>query len=987
MRRRDGIRQSTSLQPASPGKKGRGKKRATWNRPVTCEHLEDRCLLTVTAVWDRLSGELILTGDAANDSITLASTGDSAPWVTLNGSSSLHNGSETWHVPAADVQHLIIQGGSGADTIDLRQLSPLHFSRLVSGTIHVFGQDGNDRVYGSPLSDQIDGGTGDDSLSGGAGEDFLAGHDGSDFIQGGPDRDLLEGHAGQDYLYGDDGDDQLRGGAGDDVLVGNLGADRLEGGDGDDLLLGGPGVDALLGGSGANRMVEDYDDHIQVDHPWATSISRNTDFESPQLTEDGVHGFDAVAGWTAIGGGKVYYERLTEDGQARQYLYLSRQTTPQVAQTLATISGQRYAIQFQHRASPRLAQGANDVQLVVFDPETSQFLERTTFLQRAGEDWRDESVVFQATSATTEVWLQISQEHGAFGETDIPGGDFNNIVIQPLEFLVTEDSRVEFYDVLQFGPGTVGDPRPVVSLTGISGHPAASSMVSFSPEGILRFEPGDVFQSLQQNAVYPLTVDYTVTYPQTNTEIEHRMLIGVLGVNDAPSALVLLPENGQALPGTDLVLQLHGVEEKDDGDAIGTVAFLRDANENGQLDTTDELLGYDTSSDQGWSHTIAAGAWENKPAVYFAAAMDSYHAVSPGVKMDLNDLTDLGGLSDWHVVEPPAQYVRNGSFESPVVVDQQYFAGGRRVPHWRTPPSTPPLEIQRTRDTGTTPFPWTAAPTDGGQQWTELDSSHTLVNCLSAVRIDETGHAGDAANRPACTTTLDTSSATVYQNVTVVPWQPYRLSFEFAARPMTGIDNSLDVQVLEANPLFPVSFDAVREQRHFRAEHDFQVSQITWYQEEIQFTPQTDRVRLQFRDSGIDNEVGTWLDHVVLTPVTVPQLTVNSSTTVTEDQSISIELDLNDPAPRDVTVFWQAVAESAEHQLDFTEQPLAMTVIPQGATHGVIEIPLVDDDVRELAETLTVNILVRAPGDPHREYDTAIYGLRQRPGSGLRLTG
>ena len=149
----------------------------------------------------------------------------------------------------------------------------------------------------------------------------------------------------------------------------------------------------------------------------------------------------------------------------------------------------------------------------------------------------------------------------------------------------------------------------------------------------------------------------------------------------------------------------------------------------------------------------------------------------------------------------------------------------------------------------------------------------------------------------------------------------------------------------------------MREQRHFRAEHDFNQSQVTWYSEQIEFTPHTDRVRLQFRDTGIDNEVGTWLDQVVLIPVTVPQLTVTSSTMVTEDQSISLDLQLNSPAPRDITVFWQSVAGTAQPRLDFIEQPLAMTVIPQGATQGVIEIPLVDDDVRELTETLSVHIL------------------------------
>ena len=690
-----------------PGKKGRERKRSTWNRPLTSENLEDRCLLTVTAVWDHLSRELVLTGDAANDSISVASTGGSTPWVTLNGSFSLPHDADTFRVLAADVQHLSIQGGGGADTIDLRQLSPRHFLGLVTGTIQVFGQEGDDCIYGSPLADRLEGGDGDDLLLGEPDVDTLLGGSGWDRIE------LTDDHDAQHLAanLSSHGPASVRmpsvTGASPAATypltldAGSVALDQwlVDWGDGSTAVLPASSTQATHEYSRVGRYsiaVSGIDQgqtlnlpvrQVQIDHPWATTISRNTDFRDPKLTQDGVRGFDTVAGWTAVGGGKVYYERLTEDGQARQYLYLSRRTTPQVAQTLETLPGQRYALQFEHRASPRLAQGANDVELVVFDPQNSQFLARRRFLQRAGENWQDESVVFEAASATTEVWIQISQEHGAPGETDIPGGDFNNVVVQPLEFLVTEDSQVEFYDVLQFGPGTVGDPRPVVSVTGISGHPAVSSIVSLSTAGILRFEPGDTFQSLPEDAVHPLTVDYTVTYPQTNLSIEHRLLIGVVGVNDAPSALVLLPQNGQALPGTDLVLQLHGAEDKDDGDSIGTVAFLRDANGNGQLDTTDELLGYDTSSDQGWSFTIAAGDWENQPAIYYAALIDGYHAVSPGVKMDINDLTDLGGLSDWPVVTPPSQYVRNGSFESPVVADVRYFPGGNKVPHWKAPPS------------------------------------------------------------------------------------------------------------------------------------------------------------------------------------------------------------------------------------------------------------------------------------------------------------
>lgn len=71
-------------------------------------------------------------------------------------------------VDPSEVTFISVQGGSGANDIDLSGISASDFSFLPAST-SVTGGAGNDTIVGSGLMDIIDGNSGDDSISGGLG--------------------------------------------------------------------------------------------------------------------------------------------------------------------------------------------------------------------------------------------------------------------------------------------------------------------------------------------------------------------------------------------------------------------------------------------------------------------------------------------------------------------------------------------------------------------------------------------------------------------------------------------------------------------------------------------------------------------------------------------------------------------------------------------------------------------------------------------------
>jgi Ca2+-binding RTX toxin-like protein len=120
-----------------------------------------------------------------------------------------------------------------------------------TGTIQVFGEDGNDSIS----LDETNGALPGAQLFGGAGNDTLTGGAGNDQLFGGAGNDTLLGKGGNDTLFGGDGNDTLIGGAGNDQMFGGAGNDRMiwSPGDGTDLMEGGDGIDTaeVNGGNGA----------------------------------------------------------------------------------------------------------------------------------------------------------------------------------------------------------------------------------------------------------------------------------------------------------------------------------------------------------------------------------------------------------------------------------------------------------------------------------------------------------------------------------------------------------------------------------------------------------------------------------------------------------------------------------------------------------------------------------------------------------------
>jgi len=146
-------------------------------------------------------------------------------------------------VPSATValqgQYLVITGDAAADTVIVTdagndqvqvivngQAQPLLPTSFLQGVLF-FGGDGDDVFFNAS---RVLG-----AAAGGNGNDILAGFsDSANYFFGG---------AGNDVLYGGNDDDYLIGEAGDDTLFGGSGSDFVFGGDGRDHEIGGHDVD------------------------------------------------------------------------------------------------------------------------------------------------------------------------------------------------------------------------------------------------------------------------------------------------------------------------------------------------------------------------------------------------------------------------------------------------------------------------------------------------------------------------------------------------------------------------------------------------------------------------------------------------------------------------------------------------------------------------------------------------------------------------
>ncbi len=162
--------------------------------------------------------------------------------VTLDDSSSTNDelvtltrdslGSIEFLMPAAAIEFDL---GGGSDSLVINSLGS-----TFAGTVFVDGGDGADLINLAGLSNDasIDGGAGNDTIFGGSGNDTLRGSSGNDSIRGGDGDDMLFGGSQPDELFGEDGNDYVRGqGSSADAVSGGAGDDTIDGGMGTDFLV------------------------------------------------------------------------------------------------------------------------------------------------------------------------------------------------------------------------------------------------------------------------------------------------------------------------------------------------------------------------------------------------------------------------------------------------------------------------------------------------------------------------------------------------------------------------------------------------------------------------------------------------------------------------------------------------------------------------------------------------------------------------------
>lgn len=171
-----------------------------------------------------------------------------------------------------DVSYYMIEGGPGADRIDVRPAADLlrdQGPNPFGGDDHgneISAGDGDDVVLAGTTYDNIYGGEGNDRIS----DEGLLG-----WVDGDGGNDVLRGSA--IFMYGSGGNDRLT-----STRVNDEGG-QLSGGDGDDRLVGGPSRDWFRGGAGDDT-IDAFDLHVlgeRVDCEDGVDTARVDPFDAP----------------------------------------------------------------------------------------------------------------------------------------------------------------------------------------------------------------------------------------------------------------------------------------------------------------------------------------------------------------------------------------------------------------------------------------------------------------------------------------------------------------------------------------------------------------------------------------------------------------------------------------------------------------------------------------------------------------------------------
>ncbi len=118
----------------------------------------------------------------------------------------LNGGSIVDSRPSAAGTAVIINGGSGNDTLDASGFNLAVTLNGGDGADSIIGGSGNDSLIGGDGGDTVDGRNGFDSILGGNGDDSLLGGNDNDAIDGQAGNDTIDGQAGSDLIGDNDGD-------------------------------------------------------------------------------------------------------------------------------------------------------------------------------------------------------------------------------------------------------------------------------------------------------------------------------------------------------------------------------------------------------------------------------------------------------------------------------------------------------------------------------------------------------------------------------------------------------------------------------------------------------------------------------------------------------------------------------------------------------------------------------------------------------------
>ena len=150
---------------------GRPRRRSRQSAGGELERLEDRTLLSVSALFSNGVLQISATDDNGPDSIEVGADGFGNVRVEANGVPVTSLGT----LAASSVEGINVNGGDGSNTIDLSGVSTTVYNNPAL-TINVDGGNGHDTIIGSADADDVlDGGHGNDMITAGSGANTVLG--------------------------------------------------------------------------------------------------------------------------------------------------------------------------------------------------------------------------------------------------------------------------------------------------------------------------------------------------------------------------------------------------------------------------------------------------------------------------------------------------------------------------------------------------------------------------------------------------------------------------------------------------------------------------------------------------------------------------------------------------------------------------------------------------------------------------------------------